>query len=298
MNAIYIDSNLSDKERRKGIYEGELFTYSPSAVTSSFCEFTREMIQEAFYPFDPELAQWELPVEKYVEILKALKPKFIHHQRSKEFIREILEKAGCDLNKTYFDVPRLRTSTSDNYLTSGIAYAFHPHRDTWYSASLSQINWWLPVFEIKKDNGLSIHSRYWNTAVANSSNRFAYSEWLKNGRKNSSENILTDNRDQPKPLQPIESDAEIRLVPPAGGAILFSAAHLHSSVSNFTGKTRFSIDFRTVNYDDVLSGIGAPNIDSACKDSTLGDFLRASDFSSFPDEIVQDAKRRILTEAL
>ena len=33
----------------------------------------------------------------------------------------------------------LRTSTSDDYLTSGISYSFHPHRDTWYSAPFSQL---------------------------------------------------------------------------------------------------------------------------------------------------------------
>jgi hypothetical protein len=40
-----------------------------------------------------------------------------------------------------FDMPRLRSSTSDNYLTTGIAYEWHPHRDTWYSAPQCQINW-------------------------------------------------------------------------------------------------------------------------------------------------------------
>ena len=77
-----------------------------------------------------------MPVEKYVEILAALKPKFIHHPKSKQFIQGLLKEFGCDLNKTYFDVPRLRTATSDGYLTTGIAYAFHPHRDSWYSAPL------------------------------------------------------------------------------------------------------------------------------------------------------------------
>src|SRR2546425_8585889 len=30
---------------------------------------------------------------------------------------------GCDLSRTYFDVPRMRTATSDAYLTAGLAYA-------------------------------------------------------------------------------------------------------------------------------------------------------------------------------
>jgi hypothetical protein len=66
----------------------------------------------------------------------------------------------CDLEKTYFDVPRLRTSTAGGYLTSEIAYAFHPHCDTWYSAPQCQTNWWFPVYEIELSNGTAFHPRY------------------------------------------------------------------------------------------------------------------------------------------
>jgi hypothetical protein len=292
MNAVYIDQSLTDEKRRNALYEGELFTYSPGVNTKQFCEFTRELIAEAFHGLDPETAQWKLPVEEYVEILKELKPRFIHHPKSKEFIRSILEYYGCDLHSTYFDVPRLRTSTSDNYLTSGIAYAFHPHRDTWYSAPFQQINWWMPVFEFEQGNGLAFHPKYWATPVANSSNQFAYSEWLINGRKNSATNISKDTREQPKPLEKIEPNPQLRLVCQPGGIILFSAAQLHSSVPNQTGKTRFSIDFRTININDVELGKGAPNIDSACQDLTLGDFLRASDFATLDKEWSKQAVNR------
>jgi len=59
-----------------------------------------------------------------------LKPKFIHHPKSKQYIQGTLNELGRDLSKTYFDVPRLRTMTHGDCLTAGLAYAFHPHRDT------------------------------------------------------------------------------------------------------------------------------------------------------------------------
>jgi len=287
MNAVYIDNPLTDKERREALYQGEIMTYSPTSITKQFCEFTRQLVEEAFGGLDPESAQWKLPVEEYVEVLKQLKPKFIHHPKSKEFIRAILESYGCDLNATYFDVPRLRTSTSDNYLTSGIAYAFHPHRDTWYSAPFQQINWWMPVLEFEQGNGMAFHPKYWYTPVANSSNQFAYKEWLNNGRKNSALNIDKDTRKQPQPLEEIELNPQQRIVCQPGGMIMFSAAQLHSSVPNQTGKTRFSIDFRTIHIADVASGKGAPNIDTACLDLTLGDFLRGADFTPIEEEWIE-----------
>jgi hypothetical protein len=289
MNSIYVDANLSDEARRQALYEGKIFVNSPTLATENFCRFASDLIREAFDPLDPERAQWQLPVEKFVDILKELKPRFIHHPQSKSYIQHILETSGCDMQKTYFDVPRLRTSTSNNYLTSGIAYAFHPHRDTWYSAPMNQINWWMPIYEMEDGNGMALHTDYWDKEVPNSSSNFSYSNWQNNGRKNSAANVKVDTREQPGPTVAIELDSQLRLVTRPGGTILFSAAHLHSSIPNATGKTRFSIDFRTINIDDVNGGIGAKNIDTASQDLTLGDFLRASDFAHLPEEILKTA---------
>jgi hypothetical protein len=59
---------------------------------------------------------------------------------------------------------------------------------------------------------------------------------------------------------------------------------MHSSVPNTSGRTRFSIDFRTVNLDDVAARRGAPNVDSVCTGTTMGDYLRATDFAHVPEE--------------
>jgi len=69
--------------------------------------------------------------------------------------------------------------------------------------------------------------------------------------------------------------------------IVFAAAQLHSSVPNTSDRTRFSIDFRTVHLDEVEAGRGAPNIDSACTGTTMGDYLRLSDLEHLPKETVE-----------
>jgi hypothetical protein len=57
-------------------------------------------------------------------------------------------------------------------------------------------------------------------------------------------------------------------------------------VPNTTSRTRFSIDFRTVNLDDLAEQRGARNVDSLCTGTTLGDFLRAADLMPMPDEVI------------
>ncbi|MBD2532542.1 hypothetical protein H6G97_24350 [Nostoc flagelliforme FACHB-838] len=294
MNTIYFDSTFSDEIRRKHLYNGEIFVFSTCASAIALCNFARSMVEEAFAPLDPREAQHSLPVEKYVEILAQLKPAFIHHPKSKQLIQGILKESGCDLNKTYFDVPRLRTATSDRYLTAGIAYAFHPHRDTWYSAPLCQINWWVPVYDITPENAMAFHPRYWSQPVKNSSRDYDYAEWNKESRKNAAQHIKTDTRKQPHAEETLEMEPQLRLITQVGGMILFSGAQMHSTVPNTSGYTRFSIDFRTVHLDDAIAQQGAPNIDSACTGTSLGDFLRGTDFCPITDTLSLSTTNNLL----
>jgi hypothetical protein len=100
--------------------------------------------------------------------------------------------------------------------------------------------------------------------------------------------IGTDTRVQPKPEEEVELDPQIRPLCEPGGMILFSGAQLHSSVPNTSNKTRFSIDLRTVHFDDVAAGLGAPNIDSECTGTTMADYLRCSDLAHLPDTLIAE----------
>lgn len=284
MNSIYFDALVNDDKRRELLYRGQLLVYSPTPSSLKLVNFARKMAEEALHPYEPETAQYHLPVERYAAILAELKPKFIHHPTSKECIQCILQELGIDSSKTYFDVPRMRTSTSDDYLKTGIAYAFHPHRDTWYSAPMCQINWWMPIYPIVPENAMAFHPRYWSRPVRNGSAEYNYAEWNRTSRQNAAQFVKQDTRKQPKPEEPMELDPQIRVIAPPGGILLFSGAQMHSSVPNNSGRTRFSIDFRTVNIDDVAARHGAPNVDSACTGTTMGDYLRGTDLAHVPEE--------------
>jgi hypothetical protein len=284
MNSLIIDAPISEEKKRELLYRGQLLVYSPTPSSLALVDFARKMVEAAFHPLDPETAQFHMPVEKYAAILSDLKPKFIHAPESKKCIQGMLGDLGFSLEKTYFDVPRMRSSTSDDFLTSGIAYAFHPHRDTWYSAPMCQINWWMPIYPIVPENAMAFHPRYWSEAVRNGSVEYNYAEWNRTSRQNAAQFIKQDTRKQPKPEEPMELDPQIRVIAPPGGVLLFSAAQMHSSVPNNSGRTRFSIDFRTVNLDDVAARRGAPNVDSACTGTTMGDYLRGTDLTHLSDK--------------
>ena len=286
MPTIYLDSQSTDQDRRHRLYRGELFAFSPKVSAAELCDLARELSEAAFAPHDPTVAQESLPAERYVEILADLKPKFIHHPRAKELIGRLLSDLGCDLDETYFDVPRLRTMAPVDYLNAGLAYQFHPHRDTWFSAPQQQLNWWLPVYEVESHNSMAFHPEYFDQPVRNSSADYDYGEWSKTGRLQAAKQVKKETRKQPQPEEPLELEPDIRIVTPPGGTLVFSAAQLHSTVPNTTRNTRFSIDFRTVNLKDLADGVGAPNLDSECTGTTLRDFVRASDLEPLPDDVI------------
>jgi hypothetical protein len=283
---IYVDAKLTDDQRRAALYAGSIFVHSPSEYALKLCGLALELIEEAFHPNNPLHAYEQIPAEKCAELLAVLKPKFIHHPKSKEYIQGMLASSGCDLEKTYFDVPRMRTAFPGDYLNSGIAYAFHPHRDTWYSAPMCQINWWMPIYELNSENCMALHPNYFSRGIKNGSNQYNYQRWNQESRFNAAQHVKTDTRVQPHAEEPIELEPQIRMICPVAGAYQFSAAQLHSTAPNTSPVTRFSIDFRTVHLDDLVSQGGAVNLDSACTGTTIGDYLRGSDLAHIPDEIV------------
>jgi hypothetical protein len=283
---IYYDSQATDAVRRAAAYEGDIFVYSPAPSAVKFCRFARELIEQAFDGLDPRMLHQSLPVEECAARLATLKPQFVHHPRSREYVQGILSELGCDLEATYFDLPRMRSAYPSDYLTSGIAYAFHPHRDTWYSAPFCQLNWWMPIYPLDADSCMALHPRYWARAVRNSSDTYDYCRWKAESRMTAAQHVRSDTRVQPRAQEPLDLDPQIRLVCDVGGVFIFSGSHLHSTVPNTSGRARYSIDFRTIHLDDVWNRRGAANVDSACTGTMLIDYLRASDFAHLPPEAI------------
>src|SRR4051794_3458196 len=96
MSAVFLDAAHDDATRRERIYQGDIYVFSPRPSTVAFTEFAAHLVEEAFAPLDPVAAQFELPVEKFVEIVAPLQPRFIHHPESKRLIQAILADLDCD----------------------------------------------------------------------------------------------------------------------------------------------------------------------------------------------------------
>jgi hypothetical protein len=289
MNTVYVDANVDDETRRGQLYDGQIHLITPRPSSLAVVEWARELIEDAFAPLDPREAQYDMDVHRFVEIFAPLKPRFIHHPRTAQLLRELLIDLGCDQDSTFLDVPRLRGVTSDGYLTAGVGYAHPLHRDTWWSAPLQQLNWWMPIYPIESNSSMAFHPAYWNTHVENTSGDFDYYEWNQTGRAQAAQHVTSDSRVQPHVVQdPAPNpDPQTRFVVPPGGLVIFSGQQLHSTVANTTGITRFSIDFRSVDITDVENRRSAPNADSAPSGTSLRDFRRMRDGAAMPERLAR-----------
>jgi hypothetical protein len=277
MIGIRLNPLLGDGERRARVFGGDILVYNGLPGLMALCEHAKGLIRDAYAPHDPETAQYAMPVEEFVGRTGPLKSAFTNGARTKELMQGFLTGFGCDPEKTYFDLPRLRVVTSDDYLTSGVGLALKPHRDLWFAHPVSAMIHWLPVFDISPQCAMSMFPRYYGEAVPNCSHVFDYDDWVANSRKLATQQIKAEARPLPRPDGPIDMAGEFRIAGRGGDVMVFSGCHLHATAPNRAGRTRFSIDFRTVNLDDLRAGCGGPNLDSRSKGSTLGDYLRVAD---------------------
>lgn len=277
MPAVFVDPPFDDRARRESVFRGDFVLLSRREAARRVAAHAESLIREAFDPLDPETAQDDLPVERFVEIAAGLKSAFTNGTTTKRLIADLLVGLGADPDDTLFDVPRLRVAPYGGYLSSGVSYAYKPHRDTWYASPTAQVNWWSPVLALEPTRAMAFYPSYWGRELPNSSESFDYGYWTSVARDQATSQVGADTRPHPVPTAPVDESSDLRFVTPPGGLLAFSAAHLHATVPNTSDRTRFSFDFRQLCLTDLADGRAAVEVDGAASGSTIGDFLRVAD---------------------
>jgi hypothetical protein len=279
---IYVNRRIQDDDRRFRIFEGALFLYPAPQESLRIIEWIRTLAAESFKGArDVRRAHEELTVTDFVKRVSALKSRFTNHSTTKQLCQDLIKGVGSDPATTYFDLPRLRVAPPGNYLTTGVSYAYKPHRDTWYAHPRQLINYWVPVYDSEPTTVMSMYVDFFSRPVQNASVGWDYDDWVKNSRFTAASNIGVETRAHPVPLQDLHDAADLRIVQNAGDLMLFSTCQLHATAPNDSGLIRFSYDLRTVNIEDLQRERGPKNIDSGATGSTLRDFLRGSDLAPF-----------------
>lgn len=285
MPSILTDPGIPAAELRQRLYAGDLVVLTRLQALAQFVDYMRAELTELFAPHPPQHAHEHIAPDEMARVLSAWKPRWIHAERSRELVRAIIAEAGFDPACTHYDVPKPRTSFPQGHLTTGIAFAFPWHRDVWYSAPAQQINWWLPVFPVSETNAMSFDLASFAAAVPNTSGDFDYYE--NNARRfGTAKSVGKEGQARPGAVDHTPG-VDVIALPAPGQVLLFSGAQLHKSIPNTSGLARYSVDFRTVDVDDLTGGRGAPLVDAGCTGTAIRDFVSVKDESPFAEDTVR-----------
>lgn len=286
----YVDDEVSDLERRSSVFTGDLYVYAPRSSSLALGTAVHGVVEQTLGA-DPVRAQARLTETEFTVLYRAAERGVAHVAPA--LVAALVVDLGCDPAATYVSPPTLVVVPGAGFLAHGLGAPQHPHRDTWYAASPAQVNWSVPLYDLDAAAAVAFHPAYFGVPVTNSSGAFDYEEWIE-ARRSGRSHGLAHPLTQPRPLQPIDLETEIRLRCPAGAVIVSSAAQLWSTVPNETLASRFSVRFQTVSQADLESGAGAPDPDAEAVGTPLGRFVRCGDGAPVPPDLVRrDLERRL-----
>ena len=249
---------LDDQRRGALIYGGTLLVFKQVPAMQRLCAFADELITAAFNPHAPEKAQFELEPDEFLSLAATTQDRFKKHAESRKLFRSALNEIGVDIERSYWDRLVLRMLPHGDTHAGGLTSKVHIHRDTWGSNLHQQTNWWAPIYALTSERTIAFYPDYWSQPVENTSASWSYDEYVADRGR-------TDSRLAPSypsaPQQVIDTSTELRVVIEPGDMLCFSGAHLHASAANVSGLTRFSIESRTININDLAHNRAAPNID-------------------------------------
>jgi hypothetical protein len=182
----------------------------------------------------------------------------------------IIDETGFALDRQHIDAPRLRALAPHLAEAQAPRGAYAVHRDTWYANPPAQVNWWLALHDLEPGESFAFYPQFFATPIANDSALLDYEALVAlHSRGIAPASVhAPDTRVRP----PASAARRFRLA--RGELVLFSGAHLHGGMPVTSGRARFSLDFRTVDEDDVRAGRGGPLLDAACGGHAETDYVR------------------------
>ena len=237
---------------RGRLYRGEILVFRRLPAMAALVARARALACEAFAPHAPPEAQESFDRAEFLARAAALRRAFMQDAEVRATFRSLIESLGLDPASTYADRLILRLQPSGDTHRGRRVRDLPPHRDTWGSNVMAQINLWGPVFPVAPGATMVIWPTLFGRPVPNTS-----ADWdLEKLRAAPGRYPLL-----PECPTPLDGVPEVPVLIEPGDLLCFSGAHLHASRPNRTGRTRLSIDTRIVEGGDLGAGHGPANVD-------------------------------------
>jgi hypothetical protein len=261
------------------VYAGDILRFGQQPAMAALVDVTRELLEARLYPHCPQEIHLHLSHARQTQCFAQCQQEFARSADVQRLWRKLLEGLGFAAERLACDRLHLRFQPHQDAgrapprsrTTATIAF----HRDTWGSNLYGQTNWWAPIYPITSERTFALYPGLWRQPLANTSAAFDMQAILQRSHSNGRNSVDADEAIPHLIGQPIEEGVPVLLEP--GELIAFSGAHAHAGVGNSSGLTRISFETRMLLIEDLLDGLGAPNVDGHAPWMTPGLFRRLSD---------------------
>lgn len=254
-------------ELSAALFDGALVVVRGLAPVKRLCRRVRTLVQEVFENPDPVRAETRMAPAAFREAAVRARKAVQQDTIVDQCWRESLAAIGYDPAACWLDRIKLRVVPSSKAMHGRVIRPLPPHRDTWGSGIMAQVNWWLPLYPLDARRTVLLWPDMFRRPIANDSAGWDYEALIHGDRKD-------------YPLLPIATQAPQEAAVPVliepGCLLAFSAAHLHASTTDASGLCRFSIDTRSIWADDLGAGRGAPDVDGCARRAHWEWFRRPS----------------------
>jgi hypothetical protein len=265
-----IHTNFPSQNALAELYAGAVFKCAATDKTQALTARIRGLLAEAFGA-DLQTVHERFVFADMKQPLADIRAMLERDAIYTDACRDIL--AGLGLPHMRRDALRLRCVMHGGHESKAAERAYAAHRDTWFGNPEAQINIWIPLLDVTADQTFTFYPSYFDAPIKNSSGVFNYDNWMQTvGWQGARTVQQAAEIDYPQVLEEIVDEKAFGFSAKAGEMIIFAAAHLHQTVPNSSGRTRFSIDFRAVHMADHQAGKGAPNVDNASRPDALRDY--------------------------
>jgi hypothetical protein len=269
------------------IFAGDILVFQQVPALKALVRDIDAMVREGLGDTEPETAEARLAPDVFLARVRALRSQVRADKALMELVGEAVAQVGLPPEDTYFDGLQLRLVPSNASHQARRIMPLPPHRDSWGSNILQQINWWAPLYPLARTRSIVLFPKYWTKPIANDSANWDYHEL----KRRMEEGRVEGYPVLPTATVPLKPEDGLAIVIEPGDLLCFSAAHLHGSIADESGITRFSLETRSVSASHVRAGVGAPNIDGKAPHTTPEWFERIKDGASLAEIYGAEAAR-------
>ncbi len=274
ITATLPDSNVA---ARMALYGGTVFQRPATAASRALADAVLELLRAELGGEDERARASSLDAASLFGCIGRVRRALYTEARWHQAVREVIGALGFSPAEYAFDPLRLRTVLSGGHHLAAAAPVYVGHRDTWYAHPQNALTWWIPLDDLAAAETFAFYPDMFAVPVRNDSEIFDYDAWVRDGwdLKIGWQNSAAGQR-----ARYPASSADHGALRSQGfdcrkaDNLIFAAAHLHRTLPQTTGRTRFSLDFRIAHLGDFQSGVGAPNVDNRSRGSVMPDYTQ------------------------